>query len=98
MGLLSFLGRVYDVDTLDTRFKTATTTPYKTVIEARNDPVAQREAAAQNESRAGPSKWNTPEFYFYYLVFAFVMPCLLWIPYTVSRGKRLVQHEGGAPN
>lgn len=85
MGIFSFLGKVYDADTLDTRFTSPSSVPYKTVIEARSDPVAQREAAAKAESRAPPSKWNTPEFYFYYVVFIVAVPYMFWTAYDVSR-------------
>lgn len=85
MGVFAFLKKVYTLDTLDTRFTSPSSVPYKTVIEARSDPVAQREAADKIQSRAQPSKWNTPEFYLYYLVFLFAVPYMFWIAYDVSR-------------
>ncbi len=85
MGAFSFLKKVYTLDTLDTRFTSASSVPYKTVIEARNDPAAQRDATAKAQSRAQPSKWNTPEFYFYYLVFLAAIPYMFWTAYDVSR-------------
>lgn len=85
MGVFSFLKQVYTLDTLDTRFTSSSSVPYKTVIEARNDPVAQRESAAKAQSRAQPSKWNTPEFYLYYAVFIVAVPYMFWIAYDVSR-------------
>ncbi|TQV96470.1 hypothetical protein V2A60_003132 [Cordyceps javanica] len=85
MGVLSFLKKVYTPDTLDTRFTSSSSVPYNTVIEARSDPVAQREAATKAQSRAAPSKWNTPEFYFYYVVFVVTVPYMFWIAYDVSK-------------
>lgn len=85
MGIFSFLGKVYDLDTLDTRFTSSSSVPYKTVIEGRADPIAQREATAKAQSRASPSKWNTPEFYLYYVVFIIAVPYMFWVPYSVSR-------------
>ncbi|ROV94297.1 hypothetical protein VMCG_08667 [Cytospora schulzeri] len=85
MSPLSFLRSIYTLDTLDTRFTTASSTSYKTVIDSRgehNVRDAQKEKVA---SQASPSKWKTPEFYFYYLVFFICVPLMLWIPYTVSR-------------
>ncbi|KAF9223226.1 MBOAT-domain-containing protein [Gyrodon lividus] len=31
-----------------------------------------------------PSRWRTPEFLFYYLVAAFVIPFMVWVPITLS--------------
>lgn len=77
--------RVYDLDTLDTRFTTESNVPYQTVIETRDDPVARRESAAKARSRAPPSKWKTPEFILYNMVVAFVIPYMFWVAYDVSR-------------
>lgn len=85
MGLLSVLRKVYDLDTLDTRFTNSTSVPYKAVIETRNDPTQSKETLNKAHSRAQPSKWNTPEFYFYYLMFILAVPYMFWVPYSVSK-------------
>ncbi|TRX94135.1 hypothetical protein FHL15_004903 [Xylaria flabelliformis] len=87
MGVFSILGNVYDLDTLDTRFTVSSTTPYKTVIEARNDTTAaSKERAAKWNSRPqSVSKWNTPEFYLYYVVFVLAVPYMFWIAYDASK-------------
>ncbi|KAK4084223.1 uncharacterized protein Triagg1_703 [Trichoderma aggressivum f. europaeum] len=85
MGLLRYLRKVYDLDTLDTRFTSPTSVPYQTVIDSRGDVVGEREAAAKARSSAPPSKWRTPEFFLYYLVFIFVVPYMFWIAYDVSK-------------
>lgn len=85
MGLLSLLRSVYTLDTLDTRFTTPSTASYRTVIDSRADPAAKDGQKERIASRASPSKWNTPEFYLYYLVFAIAIPLMIYIPYTVSR-------------
>lgn len=85
MGLLSYLRKVYDLDTLDTRFTVPSKVPYQTVIDQRNDPVASREAAEDARSRAPASKWKTPEFSLYLLVIIFVVPYMFWVVYDVSR-------------
>lgn len=54
---MGFLGQLYKVETLDTRFASKT---------------GQRSPDAQ------PSKWNTPEYYFYYL-------CFLTIPFLMVK-------------
>jgi protein-cysteine N-palmitoyltransferase HHAT len=84
MGPLSFFKNIYDLDTLDTRFTSSSSVPYQTVIDARSDPAASAESAAKARSRAQPSKWRTPEFYIYYVVFALAVPYMFWVPYTVS--------------
>lgn len=88
MGLLSFLRSVYTLDTLDTRFTTPSSSSYRAVIDSRSDPAAKEGQKERIASRATPSRWNTPEFYLYYLVFAIAIPSMIWIPYTVSRRMR----------
>ncbi|KAI1138238.1 MBOAT-domain-containing protein [Hypoxylon sp. FL0543] len=85
MGVLSFFRKIYDLDTLDTRFTISTSTPYKTVIEARNDTSASKERAAKPNSKAHTSRWNTPEFYLYYLVLILAIPYMFWVAYDASR-------------
>lgn len=85
MGILSSVRNVYDLDTLDTRFVTSSSTSYRTVIESRNDPDAVKKAAAQARAQAAPSKWKTPEFFLYYVVVVMALPCMFWTAYAVSR-------------
>ncbi|KAF4980697.1 hypothetical protein FZEAL_3365 [Fusarium zealandicum] len=85
MALLSYLGRIYDHDTLDTRFTTASSVPYQNVIDARLDPSLKKETSAKERSRAQPSKWKTPEFFVYYVLLGVVIPTMFWIAYDVSR-------------
>ncbi|KAI0392225.1 putative glycerol:H+ symporter [Xylariaceae sp. FL0594] len=87
MGALSFLGKIYDLDTLDTRFTVSSNTPYKAHLDTRNDAAAaSRDRAAKwNTSRATKSRWNTTEFYLYYLVFIFAVPYMFWVAYNASR-------------
>lgn len=88
MGLFSFLRSVYTLDTLDTRFTTPATTSYRTVIESRADPVIKDSQKERITSKASPSRWNTPEFYLYYLVVGASIPLMIYVPYTVSRRTR----------
>ncbi|ODA79503.1 hypothetical protein RJ55_05096 [Drechmeria coniospora] len=85
MGATSFLRQVYDLDTLDTRFTNTSSVPYQTVIDARTDPAAKKESSAKGQPRTQPSRWQTSEFYLYYLVFVLAVPVMFWIPYSVSR-------------
>jgi protein-cysteine N-palmitoyltransferase HHAT len=85
MSALSFLGKIYDLDTLDTRFTVSSNTPYKAHLEARNDAAASKERAAKWNSRTPKSRWNTTEFYLYYLVFVLSVPYMFWVAYDASR-------------
>lgn len=92
MSLVAFLRSIYDVDTLDTRFTTPSTVPYK-AAPSKHDrgngelsgADARRDAAAEISKRAEPSKWRTPEFFFYYFVLITVVPYMFWVAYDVSR-------------
>ncbi|KAH8173746.1 MBOAT, membrane-bound o-acyltransferase family protein [Sarocladium implicatum] len=84
MGALTFLKSVYDLDTLDTRFTNSSSVPYQTIIDARSDPATSKDTQHKVQARAQPSKWQTPEFYLYYLVFLLAVPWMFWVPYSVS--------------
>lgn len=84
MSLLSFFRSVYSLEVLDTRFTTTSSTSYKTVVDARGDPGAKDGQQARIASKALPSKWNTPEFFLYYLVVALSIPTVFFVNYTVS--------------
>lgn len=90
MGALSYFRKIYNIDTLDTRFTNPSTAPYKTVIESRDDAAAaSRERAAKwNARTTSPSRWRTPEFYLWYLIFFPAFPAMYWVTYTASRGRR----------
>jgi len=52
-------------------------------------PSALRENAATPISKLGnrPSRWSTPEFYFYYLAAFFAIPAMFWIPISLSQSE-----------
>lgn len=80
MGMLSFLAKVYDLDTLDTRFNSSSAGPYHGAAgDARGDA-----AKAHARARRPPSRWRTPEFCLYYVVFALAVPSMFWTAYSVS--------------
>lgn len=97
MSLFSYLRSIYQLDTLDTRFTNSSTTPYKSALNTQIDPASgksSRDGPVQGvpvklDSNglplAQPSKWKTPEFYFYYFIFLTIVPYMFWVPYTVSR-------------
>ncbi len=90
MGLLSSFWKLYNLDTLDTRFTTQSSVPYKTVIDSRDDPAAaSKDRAAKWNGRTTRSRWHTPEFYLYYLIVYPAIPYMLWIIYTASTSRCL---------
>lgn len=96
MSIFSYVKSIYALDTIDTRFTSSSATPYQTVVDARSDPSSK---IKRDDSKPGvgvrtdhsgrpiaqPSKWNTPEFYFYYFVFITVVPYMFWVAFDVSR-------------
>ncbi|KAF3013466.1 glycerol transporter [Neopestalotiopsis sp. 37M] len=84
MGVLSFFRSIYDLDTLDTRFTTSSSTPYKTVVESRGDAAASKERAARFSGSTTPSKWKTPEFFLYILLVGMAIPTMVWVAYNAS--------------
>ncbi|KAI0016161.1 MBOAT family protein [Xylariomycetidae sp. FL0641] len=86
MGVLSFLRSTYDLDTLDTRFTTSASTPYKTVVEARDDAIASKERASKwNNRTTTRSRFNTPEFYLHFLTIGIAIPYMIWVAADASR-------------
>lgn len=98
MTLLSLFRSIYALDTLDTRFTSSSSTPYKAIVDSRTDPALPNSSSSDEIPQgvpvgtgrkscplAQPSKWNTPEFYFYYFIFLTMVPYMFWIAYDVSR-------------
>ncbi|EFX00939.1 glycerol/H+ symporter [Grosmannia clavigera kw1407] len=95
MGFLRVLRSVYDVDTLDTRFTTPSTVPYRAAVADRYDNGNDSSVAADDSKissvraeiskRAEPSKWRSPEYLLYIILISIAMPFMFWIPYSVSR-------------
>ena len=50
-------------------------------------PTADSVATSHSTRDAWPTQpsWRTPEFIFYGICYAIVVPCMLWIPYVLSR-------------
>ena len=97
MSLFSYIRSIYALDTIDTRFTSSSSIPYKIVVDDRARSAAARAKRDDSIPGAGiktdysgrpvaqPSKWRTPEFYFYYFVFITTVPYMFWIAYDVSR-------------
>jgi protein-cysteine N-palmitoyltransferase HHAT len=93
MTLLSFFRELYSLDTLDTRFSTSSRTPPK-IDDSEPRKPGTKDLRASNEpsSSAGPSKWNTPEFYFYGLVFMICVPQMYWAVVQVSQRMSMLRY------
>ncbi|KAI9770920.1 MAG: glycerol transporter [Geoglossum simile] len=73
MSWLDYLRRLYSLDTLDTRFTTSSTVPPRPLASQREDGAKPGNATGKGPKgigdNASPSRWNTTEFYVYYVVF-----------------------------
>lgn len=97
MSIFSYIKSIYALDTIDTRFTNNSRTPYQDVVDSRKATAASNAKRDDSIPGAGvkmdysgrpiaqPSKWRTPEFYFYYFVFITIVPYMFWIAYDVSR-------------
>ncbi|RYP61440.1 hypothetical protein DL771_010140 [Monosporascus sp. 5C6A] len=85
MGVLSFLRKIYNLDTLDTRFTNSTSVPYKTVIDSRDDATASKERASRWNSSSTWPRPSTPEVYLYILLISAATPYMFWGAYDASR-------------
>lgn len=94
MSFLRDLKSLYSLDTLDTRLTSSSRTPHKSTEAS----IAEAKLPAQNVLHKGdqnklphaqPSRWNTPEFYFYYFIFLTIPFFMVKSVYDVSKGISL---------
>ena len=86
MTIISTIRELYSLDTLDTRFSTSASTPLKAADENSAKTATQDDRpVSQLPDGASPPKWNSIEFYFYLLVFAFCVPNMYWSVVEVSQ-------------
>ena len=90
---LKFIRQLYALDTLDTRFIIPATAPPKEALEdAKLDPAGPipvkdgREGTKRADSDTQPPRWNTPEFYFYYVAIATSVYFMFKSVLDVSKG------------
>lgn len=94
MSLLYWLRRLYSLDTLDTRFTVPANTPLKAAADTRSssspsaaaDPSAKDARSSEIAHGASPSRWKTPEYFVYYLVFLTLVPLMFKTVIGVSQG------------
>lgn len=99
--LLSYLRRLYSLDTIDTRFTTNSKTPLHQTASEHGVDVSRPAIASPEQSNVKqdqalqsgtqPSRWRTPEYYFYYLVFIVMVPLMFKVPFDVSQGKTRIK-------
>ncbi|KIW45137.1 uncharacterized protein PV06_03549 [Exophiala oligosperma] len=86
MTIASFFKELYSLDILDTRFTTSSSTSLKHVNgNASNKATVEKDGKPSTPTDISPSKWRTPEFYFYALVFLFCVPQMYWAVVEVSQ-------------
>lgn len=90
MGLFQYAGRLYSLDTLDSRFTTSSKTPPSRIDPARPSP----DGAGYKKGRAGheeiakgasPPRWRSPEYIYHGLVFLVMVPLMFKTVYDVSK-------------
>lgn len=91
MTFLDSFKKLYSLDTLDSRLVTSSTTPARTSGSSIGDIKPPAQTVLQDGSRekipgVQASKWNTVEFYFYYLCFLTIPFFMVKSVYDVSKG------------
>ncbi|KAL8719804.1 MAG: hypothetical protein Q9225_003239 [Loekoesia sp. 1 TL-2023] len=100
MSFLIYLQKLFSLDTLDTRFTTSSWLPAAAsgpVQPSRIDPAKpvpgldiqdgtsnNRRPEGKGRENPRPSKWATPEFFLYYIVFIVAVPLMFKSVYDVS--------------
>ena len=95
MSLLQYTGRLFSVDTLDTRFTTSSKTTPSRVDPARPSPAEAgfkspgqgRNGGEDIAPGASPPRWKSLEFLYHGLVFLVVVPLMFKTVYQVSQRK-----------
>ena len=85
----SLVAKIYDLDTLDTRFTTPSGVPYRAIVDSREVDKREKQLSPLRGAAVEESRWGTPEFWLYYLVIAVALPAMFWVAYDVSRRKKL---------
>ncbi|KAL9604635.1 MAG: hypothetical protein Q9219_000355 [cf. Caloplaca sp. 3 TL-2023] len=95
MSLLSFVQRLFSLDTLDTRFTKVPADgseqrpqidPAKPITGVNKQNAAPKGLSTESKDRANtqPSRWATTEFFLYYLVIIVAIPLMFKSVYDVS--------------
>ncbi|KAI9376601.1 MBOAT, membrane-bound O-acyltransferase family-domain-containing protein [Aspergillus egyptiacus] len=84
-SFLSWLRRLYSLDTLDTRFTVPANTPVKVIAEDTRSGSAKAARSNAVADSASPAKWGTLEFYVYYIIFLMAVPLMFKTVVDVSQ-------------
>lgn len=76
MSALHWAGRLYSLETLDTRFNNPSKAVPRSEIAVGASDNRRKVPNTLENGTARPSKWRTPEFGIYALVFALVVPLM----------------------
>lgn len=88
MTILNYVGRLYSLDTLDTRFtKSAAKSPSLSSNNNARATISADDAGVNNTPPTKSSLWRTPEFYLYYIIFIVAVPLMFKAAYDVSNRK-----------
>lgn len=90
MNLLQYAGRLYSLDTLDTRFTSLSKTPPSRIDPARPSPDEAsykkgRSGADELAKGASPPRWRSPEFIYHGLVVFLAVPLMFKTAYDASK-------------
>lgn len=86
MNFLQSAGRLYALDTIDSRF-TSSKTSLSHVDPPRPSSYEGRQKSDGASLGPSPSRWRTPEFMVYGLVFLFAVPSMFKSVYDVSQSR-----------
>ncbi|KAK4459602.1 putative glycerol transporter protein [Cladorrhinum samala] len=84
-GVSTLVAKIYDLDTLDTRFTTPSGVPYRAIVDSREVDKREKQLSPLRGAAVEESRWGTPEFWLYSLVIAVALPAMFWVAYDVSR-------------
>lgn len=85
MKILNYVGRLYSLDTLDTRFTTSSKSPPSNFTPTNGHGSANK--IDKGALGASQPRWTTLEFYIYYLIILVAIPSMFKAAYDVSTGK-----------
>ncbi|KAL6234704.1 hypothetical protein BDW75DRAFT_211519 [Aspergillus navahoensis] len=85
LSFLSWLRRLYSLDTLDTRFTVPANVPVKIAAEDTRPGSAKDARSNAVANSASPPKWGTHEFYVYYVIFLVAVPLMFKTVVDVSQ-------------
>ena len=97
MNVLQYAGRLYSLDTLDSRFTSSSKVPPSktdparpSTDEPRYSSIKEHQNGLNKSSGTGKSsRWKTPEYIYHGLIFLIAIPLMFKTVYDVSQRKQL---------